>query len=155
MTTKDKLKDFGILILRIGIGLVFVVIHGWPKIAGGSEMWTRLGGAMKNLGITFYPEAWGFMSAFAEFGGGILLLLGLFTRPIAFIMAFNMFVATMMHFSKLDAWGTISHPLTLFAVFFALIFIGAGKYSLDHLIFRTKQVVVKEVEELPKLRRAG
>jgi putative oxidoreductase len=93
------------------------------------------------------------MSAAAEFGGGILLILGLFTRPVAFIMAFNMFVAAMSHFARLDPWPNISAALSMFTVFFALIFTGAGKFSLDNLIFRKKHVVVKEVEE-PVLRRA-
>jgi putative oxidoreductase len=146
VNTLNKFRDLGLLLLRIGVGLSFILIHGWPKITGGTAMWTKLGGAMGNLGITFAPEFWGFMSAFAEFGGGVLILLGLFTRPAAFLMAFNMFVALMMHFSKLDQWGTISHPLELLAVFIGLIFLGAGQFSLDHVLLRKKHVIVKTVD---------
>ncbi|RPI12667.1 MAG: DoxX family protein [Ignavibacteriae bacterium] len=135
----EKHKDMGLLLLRIGVGLGFILVHGLPKITGGPEMWTRLGGAMGNLGITFAPTFWGFMSSFAEFGGGILILLGLFTRPAAAFMAFNMFVAVMSHFVRLDPWGRVITPIELGSVFLGLIFLGAGKYSLDYLIFGRKK----------------
>jgi putative oxidoreductase len=142
----NKYRDTGLLLLRIGIGGAFVLIHGLPKITGGPELWKGLGGAMSNLGITFMPEFWGLLSALAEFGGGILLLLGLFTRPAAFFMLFNMCVALTMHFSKLDPWSRIAHPLELAAILLAVLFIGAGKYSLDYLISSRKHVIVKYVK---------
>jgi putative oxidoreductase len=142
----DKNKDLGILILRIGVGLSFILVHGLPKITGGPEFWTRLGGAMGNLGITFAPNFWGLMSAFAEFGGGILILLGLFTRPAAAFMAFNMFVATLSHFVRLDPWGRVITPIELGSVFLGLIFIGAGKYSLDYIISKRKETVKLTLE---------
>lgn len=127
--------------MRIGIGLAFIFTHGWNKIFGGPEFWTKLGGSMANLGITFAPAFWGFMASITEFGGGILLLLGLFTRTTSAFMAFTMFVAFMMHSSKLDPWSKTIYPMELFSVFMALLFIGAGKYSLDNLLFRKKERV--------------
>lgn len=134
----EKHKDLGLLFLRLGIAAGFIFVHGYPKISGGPEFWTKLGGSMGNLGITFAPTFWGFMSGFAEFGGGILLLLGLFTRPAAAIMAFNMFVALMSHFSRLDPWARAISPIELGSVFIGLIFLGAGKYSIDYLIKKRK-----------------
>ena len=136
----DKYKDIGLLILRIGVGLSFLLIHGYPKIIGGPALWTRLGGAMGSFGIGIPPEYWGLMAALAEFAGGFFLIFGLFTRPVAFIMAIDMIVATSTHFARLDAWSGVSHPMKLAFVFIALIFIGAGKYSLDNLLFKTKPV---------------
>lgn len=135
----EKYKDAGILILRVGIGFAFIFTHGWGKIFGGPELWTKLGGSMANLGITFAPTFWGFMAAFAEFGGGILLVLGLFTRPTAAFMAFTMLVAFVQHTSKLDPWARAIYPMELFSVFMALVFIGAGKFSLDYFLFQKKK----------------
>ena len=134
----NKYSDAGTLFLRIGIGFAFIFVHGWGKIFGGPELWAKLGGSMANLGITFAPTFWGFMAAAAEFGGGILILFGLFTRPAAAFMAFTMFVAFMMHSSKLDPWSKTIYPMEMFAVFMALLFIGAGKYSIDALISKKK-----------------
>ncbi len=134
----NKYSDAGILFLRIGIGFAFIFVHGWGKIMGGPELWGKLGGSMANMGITFAPVFWGFMASLAEFGGGILILLGLFTRPASAFLAFTMLVAFMQHTSKLDPWNRAIYPMEMFAVFMALLFIGAGKYSIDALISKKK-----------------
>ena len=41
--------DVGLLIMRIGLGLCFVTLHGGPKLLAGPEKWTMIGGAMGNL----------------------------------------------------------------------------------------------------------
>lgn len=124
----NKFNNFGLFILRVGIGAIFVIYHGWDKIMDGPDRWEKLGHNMSNLGINFLPTFWGFMAAFAEFGGGILLILGLFTRPAAFLMAFTMLVAVL---KSMAAHNSFTHPLEMLAVFTALIFLGAGKWSLD------------------------
>lgn len=127
---KKNLLHFGILLLRIGIG-VSMMMHGIPKLMAGPEMWTGLGGAMGNLGITFAPTFWGFMAAFAEGVGGLLIALGLFVRPVSLMLVFNMIVAMMMHIAQGDGFMGYGHALDLLIIFAALLFIGAGKYSLD------------------------
>lgn len=134
----NKYSDAGILFLRIGIGFSFIFVHGWGKIMGGPELWGKIGGSMANMGITFAPVFWGFMASISEFGGGILILLGLFTRPASAFMAFTMLVAFIQHSSKLDPWSRTIYPMEMFAVFMALLFIGAGKYSIDALITKKK-----------------
>ncbi|PSR52532.1 DoxX family protein [Adhaeribacter arboris] len=127
-------RNFGLLLLRVGIGWAFMM-HGFPKIKGGPEFWEQIGGAMGNLGITFAPVFWGFMGAFAEFGGGFLLLLGLFFRPATLLLFFTMCVATTMHISKGDDFNTYSHALESAILFLSLYFIGPGKISLDNKLF--------------------
>ena len=126
----ERYRDYGLLIIRVGVGVVFMV-HGWPKITGGAEMWTGLGGAMGVIGIGFAPAFWGFMAAFSEFFGGLLLALGLLARPAALFMCFTMVMATLVHVTGGDGFGTISHPLKLIFVFAGLLLTGPGKYSID------------------------
>jgi len=134
--TKQQSLDVGILILRVGIGLLFIM-HGWPKLIGGPEGWAGLGGSMSVLGINFAPAFWGFMAAIAEFFGGILLIIGLFVQPASFFMFFTMFVATIVKMQSDEPLGFLgaikqaSHPLALAIVFLALMFIGAGSYALS------------------------
>jgi putative oxidoreductase len=107
------------------------VMHGWPKVAGGAAMWKKLGGAMANLGLDFWPTAWGFMAAMSEFGGGILLAVGLLFRPACAALAGTMAVAAFMHLHKGDGVMGASHAIEAGIVFVALILIGPGAYSID------------------------
>jgi len=125
-----RLNHFGLLAMRVGLGLMFI-IHGSGKIFGGPEMWAKVGQAISLWGINFFPALWGFMAAFAEFGGGILLILGFLFRPAALLLAITMAVATTMHLSQGDAFGTWSHAAELGIVFLGLLFVGPGKISLD------------------------
>jgi len=129
--------DLGIFILRIGIGIMFIM-HGYPKITGGTGTWEFLGMQMSHIGIGFAPVFWGFMAAFAEFAGGILLILGLFTRPVAFMMFFTMFIATLMHLHFGDGIKGSAHAIELGIVFIAVMIAGAGKFSIDNLLFRKR-----------------
>jgi len=134
----SKNSDIGILVLRLGLGTAYLFVHGWGKIMQGPELWAKIGTSMSNLGINQLHVFWGFMASIAEFGGGILLILGLFTRSASSFMAFTMLVAAVQHFSKLDPWNRVIYPIEMFSAFVLLIFIGAGKYSLDNLLFKRK-----------------
>src|SRR5215471_8271183 len=69
------------LCLRIGSGTLFIA-HGWPKLtdlAGNIALWRHL-----HLPL---PGVLGPMQAVVELLGGILLLCGLFTRLVAFVLS--------------------------------------------------------------------
>ncbi len=132
----NRYQDFGLLLLRLGMGGMFAYAHGWPKMAGGPEKWEQLGNAIGVLGVpVFLPVFWGFMAAFAEFAGAILLALGLLFRPAAFLLFFTMLVASVMHVSQGDDFGKVSsRPIELAILFGTLLLIGPGRYALDSLI---------------------
>ncbi|WP_421945526.1 DoxX family protein [Pedobacter sp.] len=125
-----KYRNTGLLLLRIGVGIMFI-IHGFPKLAGGPKGWEGLGGSMKVIGIDFLPVFWGFMAAATETFGGFLLIVGLFYRPACILLVFTMIIAALVHFGKGDGLQGASHAIELGIVFFSLIFIGPGKYSVD------------------------
>ena len=127
--------DKALFILRIVIGISFIV-HGYPKIIGGPEKWIMIGKAMGTVGITFWPVFWGFCAAISEFFGGIALVIGLLTKIASSGLGFTMFIATVMHLSKGDGFNRFSHPIELMAVCILFILIGAGKYSLDYLVYK-------------------
>ena len=122
--------NLGVLLLRLGIGVSFVC-HGWPKLQAGPELWEPLGGAMAIWGIQFAPTFWGFVGSLAEFGGGLLLALGLFFRPTCIILIIQMIVATSSHLNQGQSFSEYSHALEMAILFFCWLFIGPGSYSLD------------------------
>ena len=134
----QKIHDIGLLVLRIGIGVVYF-FHGYPKMAGGPELWAGVGSAVSKFGINFGFEFWGFMAAFAEMIGGILIVLGLFLRPAAILLLLTMITAFNMHVQNGDPFGVYSNSLKGLAAALGLAFTGPGKYSLDYLLFHKKQ----------------
>ncbi len=134
--------DLLVLILRLGIGAMFMV-HGFSKISGGPATWMRLGQTVANMGIYFYPQWWGFIAAFAEFGGGFLMLSGLFFRPATFMMIIQMTVAFVKHKTSGDSIETASHAIELWFVCLFLFMIGPGKFSIDSKIFGINKTINK------------
>ena len=129
-----RTHDAGLLLLRIGIGVMFT-LHGYPKLMGGPEQWTQVGGAMKSVGISFAPTFWGFMAAVAEAVGGQLLALGLFFRITCALLFGTMLMATLMHLTSGDDFNSYSHALESGILFLSLLFIGPGRLSLDQVLF--------------------
>lgn len=121
--------DYGLLIIRIGIGAMFM-LHGYPKIMGGTEMWSQIGASMGNIGIHFAPTFWGFMASLAEFAGGLCLIIGFLFRPALAMLIFTMFIAALMHYMKGDGLMGASHAIESAIVFLGLFISGPGKYAL-------------------------
>jgi putative oxidoreductase len=128
----DFKMDIPLLILRVGIGIMFV-LHGYPKFMGGIEKWTGLGHyGMGSIGIDIFPVFWGFMAAFSEFVGGIMIIVGLYLRYFSFLLFVTMSVATVTHLSSGDGIMGASHAIESAVVFLCLLFAGPGKYSLQN-----------------------
>jgi putative oxidoreductase len=94
------------------------------------------------------PLVMAFLAKGAELTGGILVFLGLFTRPASLLIAFTMLVATLT--ANLGADWIIDGGFAVSYILFALILLldGSGKYSLDYLRSRRyafKKSVVNEV----------
>ena len=127
----NSCRDAGLLLLRAGLGLM-MIMHGWPKLAGGAARWEQLGAAMTHLGISFAPAFWGFMAAASETLGGALLIVGFLFRPAAAMLFCTMVVATTMRYKtgggEFLEWAW---PAEMAIVFLSLILIGPGKYSID------------------------
>ncbi|HKK19052.1 MAG TPA: DoxX family protein [Opitutales bacterium] len=132
MQTPAYSKDLGLLILRIGIGAMFI-LHGIPKLLGGPEGWEGLA----RFGLPFLPEgiiaiAFGFAAMTAELGGGLLLALGKFHRLACLALAGVMLVAFSTKIGDVTGIGdfakTAGWPLELLIVFVALFFTGPGRH---------------------------
>ena len=107
-------------ILRIITGLLFMQ-HGAQKLFGIPTPMGPLPTLIMVAGVL-------------EFLGGLLILLGLFTRPVAFILAGEMAVAYFMgHFPKsfFPAINGGDAAILYCFVFLLLVFAGPGAWSLD------------------------
>ena len=130
LSSLGRFKNTGLLLIRVGLGIMFVM-HGYPKLMGGPDLWEGVGGAMGHVGVTFLPVVWGFAAALAETLGGVCLLFGLFFRPVALVLAFTMLIAALSHLGRGDGLKGASHAIEIGVVFLGLAFVGPGKYSMD------------------------
>src|SRR5579863_7462195 len=103
--------------MRLALGVVMTV-HGYHKVFGGLHHHVQF---VASLGL---PGWTAYLSAFAEFFGGILVLIGLFTRFAAFAICIDLSVAiAMVHFHNgLMGQGGYEFPLAIAALAFGLIF---------------------------------
>ena len=129
----SEYKNFGLFLIRVCIGIVFI-LHGYPKMFGGTMEWAALGATgMSSIGVGFFLPFWGFMAAFAEFVGGICLVIGIFSRPAALLIFITMVFAALFHITS--GKGSPASAIQLGVIVSALFISGPGKYSLDHLFF--------------------
>ena len=127
----EKYQDFGLLVLRLGLGVLFL-LHGLPKMMGGPERWHTLGEATKHVGIHFAPTLFGFLAALSEFGGGICLIIGFAYRPACLLLCATMVVASAMHLDKGEELAKgAAHAVELAFVFFGLATVGPGRFSVE------------------------
>ena len=141
--TRDATASVGILALRVMIGLMMLIGHGIPKI---QEYSTR-----KDMFYVpdFFPLKYMsppislMASITAEAGAAVLIILGLATRPAAFLMGFAMVVAV-FGFHGSAPWfikpPTVTDAKELGLLYLipmiAVILSGAGAYSLDAGLYR-------------------
>lgn len=143
--TRDPIASGGILLLRVGFGALMLIGHGLPKLQNFEKI------AAKFYTPDFFPLQWMSSSVslaaciVAELGAAALIILGLATRPAAFVLGFAMVVAA---FGRLveAPWfigpgvSSAKEPALLYLVaMMGLILSGAGRYSLDSLVGKERR----------------
>jgi len=124
----DRLQPLALLVMRLALGAV-MFDHGYHKVFGGLHHHAQF---VASLGLPAWSS---YLSSFTEFFGGLLLLLGLFTRVAALAICINLSVAILkVHLHNgLIGNGGYELPLALAALAFALIFFGGGPIAFDHI----------------------
>ena len=125
----DRLQPLALVVVRLALGVIMVA-HGYQKVFGGLHHHAQF---VASLG---FPAWLGYVSAFAEFFGGLLVLVGFFTRAAAFALLVDLIVAIWkVHWHNgLTGDHGYEFPLAAAALAFALIFFGGGAISFDHVL---------------------
>jgi putative oxidoreductase len=130
MKSLNALQPLGLLVLRVSLGIIFFS-HGYPKLA-------HSGAAMQGFFVQHgLPGYFVYVAGVLEVFGGVLLVLGLFTRGAALLLAIEMAVAIWKVHSANGIYVVHDYefPLALLAGSSALATVGAGLVSLDHPLF--------------------
>jgi putative oxidoreductase len=123
-----KSSNAGLLILRLSVGLSMLLLHGRDKLLNFSataEKFPALFGMSSTVNAG--------LAVFAEVVCSALLILGLFTRFAALMLAITMGTAFfIIHKSSLIAGpGSGELALVYLVAYVTLLFTGAGKFSVD------------------------
>lgn len=127
--------DWGILVLRLGIGIMFVAhglqmafgLFGGPGVKGFSGMLSGLG---------FFPALfWSYLASYTVLIGGLLLIIGVQTRPAAvLLLIFILTAGVKVHLSKgfFLSNGGIEYTFVIAMACISVILLGPGRFSLFH-----------------------
>jgi putative oxidoreductase len=127
--------DWGILVLRLGIGIMFVAhglqmalgLFGGPGVKGFSGMLSSLG---------FFPALfWSYVASYTVLIGGLLLIIGVQTRPAAtLLLIFILTAGIKVHLNKgfFLSNGGIEYTFVIAAACISIILLGPGKFSIFH-----------------------
>ena len=126
----DRFQDFGLLVLRAGVGLSFLLLHGLQRLAD-PDSWSGVGRSVSYLGIGFGYPVWGFLAILAMTLGAVCLILGFAHRPAALALTITMGVASIWKYYPVGGWGAAGYPATMMVVCLSLLFTGPGKFSLQ------------------------
>jgi len=132
---RDRAQQVTYCLLRVVAGLLFLQVGGMKLFAWFGGIPAAMGGQpplMSQMGI----------GGVLEFFGGLAILLGLFTRPVAFILSGEMAVAYWQFHAPHGAWPIQNHgePAVLFCfIFLYMAAQGGGDWSLDALRWKSQK----------------
>jgi putative oxidoreductase len=130
--------DFGLLVLRVWIGLSMLLLHGWSKLQG----YKKAGDFGDPLGVG-NEVSWG-LAVFGEVVCSALLVFGLFTRFAALAGAITMSVAfIMVHRMVLKGPNPGELAFIYLAAFLTIFLAGPGRFALDG---KSKSAAPKKVK---------
>lgn len=123
--------DVGLLVLRLGAGLFMAFGHGLGKMPPSE-------GLIKGTGEMGFPlpSLFAWSAALSEFLGGLLIALGLFTRPAAFFWICTMGTAAFIRHAD-DPFGSKEKALLYFTLGIFFLLSGGGKYGVGKLFFKS------------------
>jgi putative oxidoreductase len=136
MSNGSNQQAWGLALLRAVVGVVFVVHGGQKLFLFGFH---GVAAFMGQIGIPV-PAAAAVVVTLVEFLGGLALLLGLFTRWAALLVAADMMVAILVVHLKAGFFNPkgYEYPLTLLGACLTLALTGPGASSVDGLLRKRK-----------------
>lgn len=132
--SKPDYINFGLLFYRLALG-ISMFYHGYLKYVSGEQGLYKVGAMLSTIGVpSGFEVILGTIASYAEMVGGILLIIGLFTRIGTLLVVGTLAVATILNLNgNFFSWD---YPSQMAFGAIMLFFAGAGRYSLDKALFK-------------------
>lgn len=132
--SKPDYINFGLLFYRLVLG-ISMFYHGYLKYVSGEQGLYKVGSMLSALGVpSGFEVILGTIASYAEMVGGILIIIGLFTRIGSILIIGTLAVATILNLNgNFFSWD---YPSQMGFGAIMLFFAGAGRYSLDKALFK-------------------
>jgi putative oxidoreductase len=130
--SNHRSADIGLLILRVGAGVMLLLGHGWGKLMHFSE---RVGSFADPIHLG--PQASFMLVVFAEVFCSALVAVGLMTRLAVIPLVIFFLVAGLIQHAD-DPWNRKELAFLFLVAFLPLLFTGPGRFSIDALIAKRK-----------------
>ena len=127
-SSQDRQSNFGLLIMRLGLAAV-LLIHSLPKLFAGNQSWQSVGTTLAFINVGVPAAILGFIMLLLGALGAISLMFGYFFR-IACIILFIIFGLYFFNYFRIGYQTLMLWSAGLAAVFFGLIYVGPGRYSI-------------------------
>jgi len=129
MKNLSRYRDLGVLVIRLAFGFQLVRVS-YTTALSPAENIPQFVTYLTSLGFPL-PTVGAYVSTYTEFIGGILLILGLFTRWTALLLLINFGLALVMaHLVIADTYQNTFPSLNLLAVSIFLLLNGSGRYAV-------------------------
>jgi putative oxidoreductase len=127
--SQNRKIHFGLLIMRLGLTAV-LFLHALPKLFDGAYSWKSVGTNLDFINIGLPPMIFGFAILLLETLGAVSFVFGYFFRAACTLLFILFGLYFLIYFQKPGYDTLMLWSLGLAAVFFGLIYIGPGRYSI-------------------------
>lgn len=124
-----KYREAGLLLIRVSLGLLFI-LYTAPVLIGGPKVWAHFGAGATQFGLHSHFQLWGFLGSLLGCLGGALMIFGLFFR-IGVLLVLLLAVGYAIAVYDGTGFRAALPSIEMCFVLAGLLFVGPGKYSVD------------------------
>lgn len=124
-----KYREAGLLLMRVSLGLLFI-LYTAPVLIGGPKAWAHFGTGAGQFGLHSHFQIWGFLGSLFGCLGGVLMIFGLFFR-IGVLLVLLLAVGHAIALYKGAGFRVALPSIEMCFVLVGVLFVGPGKYSID------------------------
>jgi putative oxidoreductase len=124
-----KYRETGLLLIRVSIGVLFI-LYTAPVLIGGPKAWATFGAGVGQFGLHSHFQIWGFLGSLSGCLGAVLIIFGLFFR-IGVLLVFVLALGYALAVYQGTGFRAALPSIEMCFVLAGMLFIGPGKYSVD------------------------